>query len=86
MDKLKMITQEIWDLVEEFIKDGWEFDLLWTDWKKEGNFRWEADFTRRLDNGLWDNHEEGISKDDPNIAIKNAYNNIKTGKRLKKNG
>lgn len=87
-----MIIKEVWDLVEELIKKKWQFDLVYTDmytygskkYQKIKGMRWEADFTKRLKGGLWDNHESGVSKDDPNEAIKLAYDNIKTGKRLKK--
>lgn len=43
---------------------------------------WESDFTRKLPNGLWDNHEVGHG-DTPDIAIENAYANIKNGIKFK---
>ena len=79
-----MITKGVEKLIKELIAEGWSFDLVWTDMHSEGNFRWEADFTRRIEGGKWDNHESGIDADDPNEAIREAYDNIRSGKRLKK--
>jgi hypothetical protein len=42
---------------------------------------WETDFTRKMANGRWDNHEFGCSED-LNESIDIAYDNVKTGKRL----
>lgn len=48
---------------------------------------WEADFTRKLSNELYDNHEPGHGHghgNTPNDAVHNAYQNIKFGKKLRK--
>jgi hypothetical protein len=72
--------------INELLKDGWEFMLHYGDHKTFCDIQeacWEADFTRLINNGLWDNHESGYDVD-PNIAINIAYKNIKNGIRLKK--
>jgi hypothetical protein len=73
--------------VNELIKQGWEFTLhfgdnrTWCDIIEQPC--WEADFTRKKDNGLWDNHESGYGNS-PDLAIEKAYNNIINGVRLMK--
>lgn len=73
--------------VNELIKHGWSFTLhygdntTWCDTIEQPC--WEADFTRKKVNGLWDNHESGYGNT-PDIAIDKAYNNIKNGVRLNK--
>ena len=82
-NKMTLINEKSTDMINELIKDGWHFTLTWCDiLSKENEMKWEADFTKRMTNGLWDNHKDGESLD-VNKAIEIAYNNIKTGKRLK---
>ena len=72
--------------VNELIKQGWEFTLHHGDHKTYCDIQepcWEADFTRKKDDGLWDNHECGYGNS-PDLAIENAFNNIKNGVRLQK--
>jgi len=72
--------------VNELIKQGWEFTLHYGDHKTYCDIQepsWEADFTKRKNNGLWDNHECGYGNS-PDDAIRKAHNNIKNGVRLKK--
>lgn len=72
--------------VNELINNGWEFTLHYGDHKTYCKIQepsWEADFTRKKDNGLWDNHECGYDNS-PDGAIRKAYNNIKNGVRLNK--
>lgn len=76
------------DQIEELISDGWEFflnfgdhtynDVVKYDFK---NSQWLADFTRKMENGLWDNHEVGLG-DTIDEAINIAYHNIKNAKKL----
>ena len=71
--------------VEELISDGWEFYLNYGDHTFECGFEtinWEADFTRKLETGGYDNHESGYG-DTAGLAINQAYQNIKQEKRLK---
>lgn len=78
-----MLTQESFDKINELISLGWSFMLTHGDIYGEIlNFGWECDFTRKLPSGRYDNHETGISVDDPNIAVAIAYDNIKAGKKL----
>ena len=78
-----MINEECTHLIRELIQQDWQFMLTWTDLDKKGTWYWEADFSRQLPNGRYDNHESGFDDCNPNIAIKQAYQNIKDGKRLK---
>lgn len=80
-----LISQESTDKINELIKDGWEFTLHYGDHTMFGveHIGWESDFTRRKEDGLWDNHECGYGST-PDESINNTYNNIKNGKRLKK--
>jgi hypothetical protein len=76
--------------IKELIGQGWEFMLHFGNhsiFKNDEIDTWETDFTIKLENGLWDNHESGYGKT-PDESISNAYNNIKNGKRLnlRKNG
>jgi hypothetical protein len=74
------------DRAMELIEQGWEFFLHYGDHSTYSDIQepcWEADFTRKLKNGKWDNHEDGYGLT-PDIAIEKAYNNIKNGVRLKK--
>jgi len=64
--------------INEMVEAGWSF-MLNVENKKE----WEADFTKKLPSGLWDNHETG-NDESPNVAVHKAYQNIKEGRRLKK--
>jgi len=71
--------------INELIEQGWEFFLHYGDHKTYCNIEtnsWEADFTRRLDNGLWDNHKSGYGES-ADIAVNIAYKHIKKGNRLK---
>lgn len=72
--------------VNELIKDGWEFMLHYGDHASYCDIQepcWEADFTRRKDNGLWDNHKCGYDNS-PDLAVEKAYNNVKNGVRLRR--
>lgn len=72
--------------VNELINQGWEFTLHYGYHKTYCDIKepsWEADFTRKKDDGLWDNHECGYGNS-PDCAIRKAYNNIKNGVRLRK--
>lgn len=78
------ITQESLDKVNELIREGWEFMLSCSSISYDnetGERSWEADFTRKVVN-RWDNHESGFNPD-PNVAIAEAYDNIRNGRRLK---
>ena len=86
-----MISEDNEKKINELIKKGWEFMLIWTSSDftcekkthyKDGEFHWEADFSKKKKKG-WDNHESGYSKD-VNECIAMAYDNIKKHKRLKK--
>jgi hypothetical protein len=89
-----MINEDNEKKINELINKGWEFMLLYTDSNyiiseqetlyKERQFHWEADFSKRKKNNLWDNHECGHSLDNVNDCIAMAYDNIKKHKRLKK--
>jgi hypothetical protein len=89
-----MISEENEKKINELINKGWEFMLIYTDdtlinrdlritYYKEGQFHWEADFTKRKKNGKWDNHISGHSLNDVNECIAMAYDNIKKHRRLK---
>jgi len=72
------------DQVNLLIDNGWEFSLHYGDHEDSSNikgFSWEAYFTKRKSNRLWDNHEPGYDIS-PDGAIDKAYNNIKNGIRL----
>jgi len=72
--------------VNELLEQDWEFTLHFGDHETYCDIKkpsWEADFTRKKENGLWDNHECGYDNT-PDGAIRKAYNNIKNGVRLKK--
>lgn len=79
------INQNSKDQINELIGLGWEFMLCYGEYHSycdiEGSC-WEADFTKKMINGKWDNHESGYSiiVDE---AINKAYYNIKNGNRLK---
>jgi len=88
MENNNTISQKSLDQINELINDGWEFSLHFGDHKYNdtikydfNNSQWLADFTRKLKNGLWDNHEVGLS-DTIDGAIDIAYHNIKISKRL----
>ena len=72
-------------IIKELISQGWDFMLHYGHHELESKIikglSWEADFTRKMENGLWDNHECGYALS-PNDAVNMAYNNIKTGKKL----
>lgn len=73
--------------VNELISDGWEFTLHYGDHSTYCDIKepsWECDFTRKGDDGLWDNHECGYGHS-PESAIEKAYQNIKNGVRLIRN-
>ncbi len=80
------INQNSQNQINELIGLGWEFMLHYgkhdTYCKIKTN-SWEADFTKRKDDGLWDNHESGYSLM-VDEAINIAYNNIKNEVRLNK--
>jgi hypothetical protein len=78
LDNAYLINAESSILVNELISEGWSFFL---NVENNDELLWEADFTRKLDSGLYDNHRSGYSKD-PNVAINDAYINIKKGNRL----
>lgn len=70
--------------VNELIKQGWEFTLHYGEHETYCDIKepsWEANFTRRKENGFWDNHKCGYDYT-PDGAIRMAYNNIKNGVRL----
>jgi hypothetical protein len=70
--------------INELIQLGWDFFLHYGDHEtycEIDGYSWEADFTKRKDDKLWDNHESGYGLT-ASDAITNAYNNIKNGKRL----
>jgi hypothetical protein len=70
--------------INELIKDNWEFSLHFGDHQFDCDLKlpsWEADFTKRLETGKWDNHKCGYSYV-PDEAINSAYMNIKNGVRL----
>lgn len=73
-----MIGKEQAEKIQELIQSGWECSMVY---ECNGSLLWETDFTRKLVDGRWDNHECGYSED-LNESIDIAYNNIKTGKRL----
>lgn len=67
------------------MNEGWEFMLHYGDhtgYSNIGGNSWEANFTRKLEHGGWDNHECGYALT-PNAAVMAAYKNIKEGRRLK---
>ena len=70
----ELATTEIRQLVEA----GWYFML-----NIEKKDEWEADFTRKIPGGWYDNHEVGGGTT-ANEAVHNAYQNIKQGKRLRR--
>jgi len=76
-----MITEEAANKINELIQKGWEFSLHHGEdiCGKVKGITWEADFTKKKENGLWDNHESGYHKDNPSIAIIEAYDNIILG-------
>jgi hypothetical protein len=77
--KITGLSTESKMLIDELISSGWHFMLNIGSEADPGI--WEADFTRKLENGFWDNHKVGFSTN-VNEAIKQAYNNIKNGIRL----
>ncbi len=77
-----VITESAKRKIEELCNEGWEFDLCYSSIMSD-SMQWEADFTRSLPNGRWDNHEFGVSKNNPSKAIEQAYKNIRTGKKVK---
>jgi hypothetical protein len=83
-EKSLLISPESTDQIKELINQGWEFSLHYGDHTMFSSKRidWESDFTRQMEDGLWDNHESGYGST-PDESINNAYNNIKNGKRLK---
>lgn len=86
IEKGFLINKDSSKKIDELIKGGWEFDLHYGDHKNISKLKkacWEANFTKRKSNGLWDNHESGYSYC-PNKAISKAFYNIKNGVRLKK--
>jgi hypothetical protein len=85
--KIKPFTLSLiaMDCITELINKGWQFMLTYEQRTTGiGPRGYEADFTRKLKNGLWDNHELGHSLNDPGEAVCCAYRNIKEGKRLKR--
>ena len=84
MENKNLINKETSLKIKELTDKDWEFTLHFGDnttWGSLDGISWEADFTRKKKNGLWDNHESGHSLD-PNEAINKAYSNIKNGIRL----
>jgi hypothetical protein len=72
-------------LINELLGEGWEMMMHYGIHSSFCHIKepcWEVDFTRKLDNGLWDNHEDGYSLD-VNEAVQIAYDNIRGGKKLK---
>lgn len=73
-------------LINELINEGWEFMLHYGDHETycdRPNSYWEANFTRQKNDGKWDNHRCGYGEN-ADIAIKEAYDNIRNGLRLTK--
>ena len=74
-----LLTEKASEQINELISKGWEFMLNYG--SNVGinlkQFGWEADFTRKLKNGGWDNHKPGYSKLNPSMAVYRAYDNIK---------
>lgn len=84
MDENNLISKETYLKTIELIKEGWEFTLHFGDhstWCSLKVNSWEADFTRKMKNGLWDNHKCGYSLS-ADEAVNKAYSNIKNGVRL----
>jgi hypothetical protein len=79
-----LLDAEATKQVMELIKEGWEFSLHFGDHSSYCDLDlpcWEADFTIKLANGKWDNHECGYSYT-PGEAINQSYMNIKNGNRF----
>lgn len=80
-----IIDNETSNKIESLISDGWEFYLHYGNHetycdKNMPQINWEADFTRKLKNGKWDNHKCGYGIEPTeaiNIAIYNVLNGIK---------
>ena len=83
-----MIIASTENLVKKLIADNWQFMLVYAPVVHSSTelpeWCWEADFTKQLLSGVYDNHESGFHSTDPNEAIKEAYQNVKDGKRLKR--
>ena len=73
-----MIGKEQAEKIQELTQSGWECSMVYG---HNDRLEWETDFTRKMANGRWDNHEFGCSED-LNESIDIAYDNVKTGKRL----
>lgn len=71
-------------LINELIEGGWEFILSYGVSVHQQNSppTWEADFTRKREDGRWDIYESGYSSDDPNEAIHLAYQNVMDGLQI----
>lgn len=83
-DENKHPSPDSMSKILELISEGWEMLIHWgdhTSWTDVPSPSWEVDFTRRKENGLYDNHESGYSNN-INEAISVAYNNIRNGIRL----
>ena len=78
-NSIEVLTTETYNKINELINKGWEFTLHYGIHRRSINTPdWEADFTRKLSTGLWDNHMQGYGAT-PNIAIDMSYMNIKNG-------
>lgn len=79
------ISEVSYVMINSLIDDGWDFFLNYGDCIGDGSelegHIWECDFTRMMEDGLWDNHKPGYSYD-VNEAIKIAYHNIRNGIKL----
>ena len=84
MENDYLLKKETTTKIKELTKDGWEFTLHFGDHSTEcpvNENTWEADFTRKMKNGLYDNHKCGYSLS-ADEAVNKAYSNIKNGVRL----
>jgi len=82
-----ILKEETEQKIFELINKGWEFALHYGNQTDDTDCPvsepcWAAAFTRKMTNGLWDNHTGGYSKD-VNDAITIAYDNIIKHNRLK---
>lgn len=69
------ITKFARSKVEELVDAGWEFDLAFTSICHTG-LRWEANFSKRIGNGKWENFS-GEDNMNPSDAIEIAYKKVK---------
>ena len=75
------ISEEASQRVEELTAQGWELNVTWLTTDKKVQPRWEACFTRSLDGGFYDNHEEATGKDLSEVLLL-ACRFVKEGVKL----